>query len=247
MQITEKIYLVGGGSNGFGLSFASDCHIYLIDGGSELALIDAGAGPGRSDVLDQVRSHGFTPEDIRYLFLTHLHADHAGGAAGLREVLPNLRVLVSKDVASMLVEGDEKGISLGLGKQAGYYEPDYRFEPCPVDVELGDLQTIAVGDLEIRSIDTPGHCAGHLCFTIDEGGRTVLLSGDNLFAGGKILLQSIADCDLQAHLRSIERLADLGVDVFLPGHGSISLSDGHAHIDQALGWIARVLVPPSFL
>ena len=247
MRITERVYLVGGGSSGFGLSFNSDCHMYLIDGGSELALIDAGTGPGRTDVLDQVRSHGFSPEDISFLFLTHLHADHAGGAAGLREVLPDLRVLVSKDVASILREGDEKAISLDLGKEAGYYAPDYRFEACPVDVELGEAQAIAVGDLEIRSIDTPGHCAGHSCFTMEEEGRTLLFAGDNLFAGGKILLQPVPDCDLQAHLRSIEKLAEVGVDVFLPGHGSISLRGGQAHIEAALGWTARGLIPPSFL
>ena len=247
MQITERVYLVGGGSSGFGLSFQSDCHMYLIDGRTELALIDAGAGPGRKEVLDQIRSHGFAPEDIGYLFLTHLHADHAGGAAGLRDILPDLRVLASKDVAHILREGDEKGISLDLGKEAGYYAPDYRFEACPVEIELTEPQGIAVGDLEIRTVDTPGHCAGHLCFTMEEKGRTVLFSGDNLFAGGKILLQTISDCDLQAHLRSIEKLADIGVDVFLPGHGSISLKDGHAHIDAALGWTARGLVPPSFL
>lgn len=247
MQITDRVYLVGGGTNGFGLSFDSDCHMYLIDGGSELALIDAGAGPGRTEVLDQIRSHGFSPENIGYLFLTHLHADHAGGTAGWREVIPDLRALVSRDVASILEAGDEKGISLDLGKEAGYYEADYRFEPCRVDVELGDLQTITVGDLAIRAIDTPGHCAGHMCFTMEEGGRTVLFSGDNLFAGGKILLQPIPDCDLQSHLRSIEKLADLGVDVFLPGHGSISLKNGHVHVDQALSWTARGLVPPSYI
>jgi glyoxylase-like metal-dependent hydrolase (beta-lactamase superfamily II) len=247
MQLTKRVYLVGGGSAGFGLSFHSDCHIYLIDGGTELALIDAGVGPGRDEILETIRSHGFAPDNVRYLFLTHLHADHGGGSAGLREVLPNLHILASKDVAHILEEGDEKAISLDFGKEVGYYEPDYRFEPCPVDVKLEDGQVTLVGDLEIRAIDTPGHCAGHMCFAFEETGRTVLFSGDNLFAGGKILLQPIPDCDLQAHLRSIERLAELGVDVFLPGHGSISLKEGCNHIEEAINWMRRGLVPPSLL
>ena len=247
MKITERIYLVGSGSAGFNTTFTSDCHVYLIDGGKELALIDAGAGPGQTEILDHIRSHGLALEDIGYLFLTHLHADHAGGSAGLRRVLPHLRVFVSKDVAPILIEGDEKGISLDLGKEAGYYEPDYCFEACPVDGELMDQQVTPVGDLEIRAIYTPGHSGGHMCFTLKEGARTVLFSGDNLFAGGKILLQPIHDCDLQAHLRSIEKLKDLNLDIFLPGHGSISLKEGQAHIDEALSWIARGLVPHSFL
>ena len=65
MQITERIYLVGSGSAGFSLTFHSDCHIYLVDGGAELALIDAGVGPGRDDILQNIRSHDFAPDDVR--------------------------------------------------------------------------------------------------------------------------------------------------------------------------------------
>ena len=46
MQLTERVYLVGSGASGFSLTHHSDCHIYLIDGGSESALIDAGTGLG---------------------------------------------------------------------------------------------------------------------------------------------------------------------------------------------------------
>jgi glyoxylase-like metal-dependent hydrolase (beta-lactamase superfamily II) len=247
MQITDRVYLVGSGSAGFSLTFHSDCHIYLIDGGKDLALVDAGTGLGKSEILDLIRSHGFAPEDVTYLFLTHLHADHAGGSAGMRTAMPRLRVLVSRAVAHVLEQGDEKAISLDFGKEVGYYEPDYRFEPCPVDIRLEDGQVTRVGDLDIRAIDTPGHCAGHMCFAMEEDDRAVLFSGDNLFAGGKILLQPIPDCDLQAHLQSIKKLAGLAVDVFLPGHGSISLKEGHSHIEEAMNWMKRGLVPPSLL
>ena len=247
MQITERVYLVGSGAVGFSLTHYSDCHIYLIDGGDELALIDAGTGLGTEEVLQRIQGHGFSLSDIHYLFLTHLHADHAGGAAGLREAMPNLKVLAAKDMAFALREGDEDAISLTLGKPGGYYEPEYRFEPCPVDIELIDGQVVQVGELSIRVLDAPGHSAGHLVFVMEAGGQTYFLSGDLLFSGGKILLQSIPDCDLQAHLQSIRNLAGLGVDIFLPGHGCLSLKDGQRHIEEAIGWMDRCLVPPSFL
>jgi len=47
MRITDRVYLVGSGSSGFSLTFHSDSHVYLIDGGNQLALVDAGTGPGR--------------------------------------------------------------------------------------------------------------------------------------------------------------------------------------------------------
>lgn len=245
MQLTEHVYLVGSGSNGFGLSHDSDCHVYLIDGGSALALIDAGAGPGVPEIIANVRRHGFDPQRIRSLLLTHIHADHAGGAAALRVAIPHLGVLVSRAVAPYLREGNEKAISLDLGKKAGYYAPAYVFQPCPVDVELKEGDEIRVGNLSLQVLDTPGHAVGHVAYLMQDEGKTFLFSGDNLFFGGKILLQSIWDCDLQAHIATLRKLGALPVDVFLPGHLSFSLRNGKRQFEIALDLLDRCLVPPS--
>jgi glyoxylase-like metal-dependent hydrolase (beta-lactamase superfamily II) len=245
MQLTDRVYLVGSGSNGFGLSHDSDCHVYLIDGGSELALVDAGAGPGVAEILANVRGHGFDPNRIHVLLLTHIHADHAGGSAALRAAVPGLRVLVSKDAAPYLREGNEKAISLDLGKKAGYYAPEYIFQPCPVDRELAEGDEIQVGELKLQVLDTPGHALGHVAFVMQDQGVTFLFSGDTLFFGGRILLQSIWDCDLQAHIASLRKLGALPVDVFLPGHLTVSLRNGQRHFQTALDLIDRCLVPPS--
>ncbi len=245
MQLDDRVYLVGSGGAGIGISHASDCHIYLIDGGSELALVDAGTGLGVNALLENIRNHGFALERIRYLFLTHFHADHVGGAAQLREEIPGLQVVASKVGAEWLRTADEAKCGLDMGKKGGYYEANYRLKPCPVDVELADGQIVHVGDLRIKSLDAPGHSSGHVVFTMEDGSKTYLFCGDALFFGGKILLQSIWDCDLQAHLKSIRDLSGLGVDVFLPGHGCFSMSDGQRHIEEAIGWMERCLVPPS--
>ena len=52
MQISPHIHLVG--SEQFGLSHPLDCNCYLIDGGSELALVDAGLGLGNGDILANI-------------------------------------------------------------------------------------------------------------------------------------------------------------------------------------------------
>ena len=36
MRLSDRVYLVGGGSLGFGISHELDCHVYLVDGGSEM-------------------------------------------------------------------------------------------------------------------------------------------------------------------------------------------------------------------
>ena len=85
VRLTERISVVGGGATGLGISHTLDPNVYLLSGGEELALVDAGAGPGEARILDNVRSLGYDPERIGHIFLTHAHADHAGGAASLSE------------------------------------------------------------------------------------------------------------------------------------------------------------------
>ena len=49
MRVTDEVFIVGGGiRNAFGLSDDPDCHIYLVNGGDELALIDCGMADGKS-------------------------------------------------------------------------------------------------------------------------------------------------------------------------------------------------------
>jgi glyoxylase-like metal-dependent hydrolase (beta-lactamase superfamily II) len=246
MRLTERVYLVGSGSMGFSLTDPYDCHVYLLDGGSELALIDVGAGMGVPEILANVRAHGFDPARIRHLILTHAHGDHGGGAAPLRAARGNgPEIYLHQDSAAFLREGDEKAISLTFAREIGLYPPDYRLQPCPVDVELAEGQRLPVGDLELEVLDTPGHCTGHTSFVLRHGGRTYLFGGDLVFFGGRILLQNIYDCDLQAHVASLMKVATLAVDVFLPGHVTLSLKDGQRHIDAAVRYVKSGLIPPN--
>ncbi|MCC6705581.1 MAG: MBL fold metallo-hydrolase, partial [Thermomicrobiales bacterium] len=83
MRLTQDIAMVGGGDNGFNLSAPADGNIYLIDGGDEFALVDAGMGSVLSDtelILGNIRAAGVDPLKIGKLLLTHYNGDHAGGA-----------------------------------------------------------------------------------------------------------------------------------------------------------------------
>src|SRR5436309_13342250 len=114
MKLTERIYLVGSGKFGFGMTDDYDCHIYLLDGGSELALIDVGAGMGVSQIVENIRAEGFDPHEVRHILLTHAHGDHAGGAARMSAALGQPRVYMHVDCAPFLREGDERAISLDV-------------------------------------------------------------------------------------------------------------------------------------
>src|SRR5579859_6503063 len=104
MQLTEHIYLVGSGAMGFDLTNAFDCHVYLIDGGDELALVDTGAGLAHEDILANIVAHGFALNRLRTVLLTHAHADHSGGAANLYNQL-GVTVIASARTADLVRRG----------------------------------------------------------------------------------------------------------------------------------------------
>ena len=246
MQLTERIHLVASGAQGFGLTHPSDCHAYLIDGGSEAALIDAGAGVDIAPLLTRLTGTGVATDRVRQLFVTHAHADHAGGAAAVREAY-GAAVASSPEVAEILRVGDEVRASVDVGKAQGTYAPGYVYRPTAVDTELRDGQRIRVGDLEVEVVAAPGHSVGHLVFLVQGAGRTDLFTGDTLLFGGRIILQSTWDCDLTAHLQTLRRLGELQFEGFFPGHRTVSVSDGMRHAQTAIEALERGAIPPTLL
>lgn len=243
MRLTDRVYLVGSGANGFHISHRADCSVYVVDCGGPLVFVDAGIGEdGTAQILANMRRDRLDPTAATHLLITHKHADHCGGAAALREQL-GVKVVATAHTAAALRNGDEDAISLRAAKDGGLYDRDYVFRACPVEQVLADGDTLTVGDVTFATIDTPGHCAGHCAYTFTDGGRLHLFAGDNVFNGGKILLQNIPDCDLQAHFATVRRLAALPVDVFLPGHSMPCLREGYVHLHAASARLDKLLAP----
>ena len=249
MKLTQDVALVGSGMFGFDLTSAADCHVYLLDGGDELALIDTGIGGTVGDtqaILATIEADGYDPRRIGRVLLTHYHADHAGGAAEVHAAL-GCPVHASPLTARTLETGDEAQISLPAAKAAGLFPADYRFQACPVTGDLVEGRSFRVGRLTLTPFDTPGHCAGHVSFLVEGGDRRYLLQGDVVFFGGTILLQQIPDCSIQEYEASVRKLAGLEFDAFLPGHLGISLRNGRRHVDAAADVFAKLLVPRNLI
>lgn len=246
MQLTERVYLVGGGDLGFGLSEEHDCHVYVIDGGGVLAMVDAGAGITIEPILENMLFDGLDPQQLKYILLTHAHADHAGAA---REWLDRfgLEVAASREAAEYVSKGDEERISLRIAKTGGFYPSDYVFRACPVVHVLKEGDRFWIGDTDVSVIETPGHCSGMLSFMLDEGGKSILFPGDTVFHGGKLLLTNVWDCDVQQYVRSIEKLAQQRVDVLLPGHLAVAMRRGGQHVQEAWETLERLSLPPNII
>ncbi len=127
---------------------------------------------------------------VRRVIETHGHWDHI-------QAIPEMR---------------DAGYSVSVTSEDAGMLPSY-------DEVIGDDEVIAVGDLRLRTILTPGHTPGSICYRLE--GRPVLFSGDTLFPGGPGAT-SFDGGDFPTIIRSIEdRLfSTLAADTLvLPGHG----------------------------
>lgn len=246
MRVSRNIHLVASGAAGFSMTDALDCNTWLIETGDGLALFDTGAGRDVPALLAEIAAGGLDPAQVRHIFLTHAHADHSGGAAELLERLPSgITVHAGREAAVRMASNDERRISLDRARRFGVYPADYRWRGVAVDNVMADGDVARVGGAAVRLLEAPGHSDDNCAFLVEMDGTAILVGGDSVFAGGKVIIQDIPDCNVTLMLASIRRLADLRFESFLPGHGVFALRGGHGHVARARDYANTGMAPPS--
>lgn len=247
MKIHENVYLVGSGANGMQISHALDCNMYLLDGGnSEYALVDAGVGIQPEKIIANIEETGIKPEEIKYLLITHIHGDHAAGASYFKERY-GTKIIMAEEAVEWYETGDMEKTSLKQAIAAGSYPEDCQYPTCNVDYAVKEGDTLKVGNIEIKVIETPGHSKGHISFMWkdDNSNKKNLFSGDTVFAGGKIILQNIWDCSIPDYAETMNKLDRLKIDRLYPGHGPFLLDDAQSHIANACEQFNQLSIPPN--
>jgi len=165
---------------------------------------------------------------LKYIFATHCHIDHLEGVPSIRDKFPNaLLCYNNEDYQDFLVSIDwsikhfDPQITEKMKQDpatAKWFEYDLSIFGPP-DVKLGDDQIYKLGNLEIRTILSPGHSIGSICYHVGN----VVLSGDVLFyrtVGRSDLLSGSAE-ELEI---SVQRLYALLPDstIIYPGHGQFT-------------------------
>lgn len=215
MRLSPRLYLVGSGE--VGLSDPNDCHIYLLDGGGEYALIDAGCGTERSiaGILATMEREGLDPARLRTVILTHSHFDHAGGANHFRATY-GCRVVAP------------------VGERHFIEEHADPAQACVVDQGVEDGDTVRLGELTLTVRCVPGHSEATTGYLVDTPEGRLFFAGDIVFINGIIGLINYRGSDLTQYRQNIGRLANLGIDALLPGHLLFTLGNGQRHIDLAI-------------
>lgn len=161
--------------------------------------------PGE-EVGPQLRAVGLEPDDVRWVVMTHMHGDHAGGL----HHFPRAEIAMSEQEAQMAFAR--------TGPLNGYLSSHYppwlsprrlRFESDPW--EVFDATVPLTGDGAVRLIPTPGHTKGHLSVVVERREQLVLLAGDACYSERALLagvLDGVAQ-DAGAHRRSTALLREL--------------------------------------
>lgn len=192
-------------------------NIYLIDGGSEYALIDVGFLDELTDVLELIRQMDFSLSACKMIIATHADADHAQALARARDVLKCKVAAHPKSVAP-LETGDEILTYARIDAQ------NIRIDmpPCKVDVQIDEGDVLEIGDKKLEVWSTPGHTAGQLAFRMGD----LLFSGDNLFRDGCVgVIDAHHGSSLPDFVRSLKRIRDCDAKYLLPSHGPIFRKD----------------------
>ncbi|MBX3665014.1 MAG: MBL fold metallo-hydrolase [Burkholderiales bacterium] len=160
-------------------------------GEGELALIDP--GPELDAHRDALLAA--VGDRLRWILCTHTHRDHS----------PLARALKAATGAEVL----------GHGTTPADGRQDEDFKP---DRVLHDGETVDCGGIRLRAVHTPGHASNHFCYLLEGSG--LLFTGDHVMQGSTVVI-SPPDGDMQAYLDSLQRLLELPVIAFAPGHGRL--------------------------
>jgi glyoxylase-like metal-dependent hydrolase (beta-lactamase superfamily II) len=152
-------------------------HLIVDDG--RAAFVDTGTHFSIPNLLGALAAERIDAADVDYIFLTHVHLDHAGGAGRLAAALPRAKVLVHPRGAAHMVDPSK----LIAATKAVYGERMFgehygEILPIPaarvVAVEDGDR--VRLGRRTFEFLYTPGHALHHLCIVDRDAGE--LFSGD---------------------------------------------------------------------
>lgn len=210
-RLFDNVYSVG-------LQALSSILITTTDG---LVLLDATFAETVDGVLENIRTSGFDPTNIRYVFITHARTDHYGGAGRIKQLVPAARIGMSLEDW----EEAEREIRSGAGQQGS--------KPVPItrDLVIADGQRITLGSTTFTFYVTPGTTPGALSieYQARDGGRSY-----RAMSTGALGMYPDPKWG-EPYIKSMQRLKTLGPwQVWLPNHPFMALPLDIADLEQAL-------------
>lgn len=242
IQLDNRIHLI----DGFDLGVPERTGTYVITE-EELTIVETGPSPSVKHVKAGLEKLGFSLDQVKYIIVTHIHLDHAGGAGLLIKECPSATVVVHPRGARHLAEPKK----LAAGARAVYGESfSELFDPI-IPVPEDRLLVKGEGDrLQISStctlefLDTPGHAKHHFSIydPISNGmftGDTVGIRYEQLIRdGASLFLPSTSpnQFDPDAMQTAIGRMLNMNLERIYYGHFGMTENPDKA-LQQVSEWL----------
>lgn len=155
--------------------------VHVMVHAGRAAIVDSGTSHSVPQVLAALATLGVAREAVDWLWLTHVHLDHAGGAGQLMQALPNARVALHPRGAPHMIAPaklvEASIVVYGAENFAKLYGEILPIDAARVHVTQ-DGESIDFAGRRIEILHTPGHALHHQAF-VDHGGA----EGRNIFTG----------------------------------------------------------------
>lgn len=228
--VDERTFCV----DGFDMGTAKRTGSYVLDERPHgVALIETGPSISIPYIKHALKSKGITPDEIKYIIVTHIHLDHAGGAGLLLKECPKAKVIVHP-AGKRHLENPERliqGAKAIYGAQFNdFFEPVLPV-PGPALMEMKNKSTLTLSPgRKLTFYHTPGHARHH--FSIMDSRTNTFFTGDTLGirypqleeSGVHLFLPSTSpnQFDPDAMLNSVSLAENLQPDRIAFGHFFIS-------------------------
>jgi glyoxylase-like metal-dependent hydrolase (beta-lactamase superfamily II) len=205
----------------------------LFTGRDDTVLVDTGYVTHAPQTVAMVRQ-ALGGRGLDRIVNTHLHSDHCGGNAALKESF-GCRIAIPVSEAAKVRAWDEDALSYrATGQQCARFMFDETVLPGEV---------LALGDLQWQAMAAPGHDPHALLFWCEAEG--ILLSGDALWQNGfGVIFPELAGEPGFGDVRAtLDLIAQLAPRLVIPGHGA-PFDDVDAALQRAYGRLDYLAADP---
>jgi metallo-beta-lactamase class B len=170
------------------------------------ALFDYAA---KDEILDGLKKVGLDQNKVKYVILSHAHADHDGGAKLLQDTIPGVHLIYGQE--------DWDAIAKAGAHAGGKPKRDRSGD---------DGMRVSVGDVSVQIITMPGHTAGTLSylFEVRDQGRPLRVA----YVGGTAIPFNGSPEFYDTYIASSKKMAKAAAD-----YGATALISNHSEFDDA--------------
>ncbi len=215
-RVADGVYFVQGeaalGSSA-NRNFISNAGFVVTDDG--VVVVDALGSPAlATELIAEVRR--VTPQPIRFVIVTHYHADHIYGLQAFKALGASIvahasgREYLQSDAAQRRLQASRQELAPWVDAQTQLIAADRWLSAEETTLRVGSF------DFVLRHVG-PAHTAEDLAVFVPQ--RGVLFAGDLVFRGR---IPFVGEADSRQWIESLQSLIDLKPTTIVPGHGSVS-------------------------